>query len=369
MGTNKNSCKTAAVMNLLSRSAAERVLPAQPKEAPARDIEVITSEILDAKRRAGENILTIGRGLIEAKAMLSHGEWLPWLTERVEFSEKSAQNFMRIARNYSNPQTLADLGASKALMLLALPEASREEFIGELHEVGGEEKSVVDMSARELQAALKERDEALKAAEQARAEQTAAEQARDKMAQDMAVANERIAGLNAEVEQRAAEARDRADEAARLERELEELRSRPVDVAVQVDEEAVAAARREAEEAMRAQLDAAKKAQAQAEEALKRSEEDKAAAQKKVEQANAQLQEAQAEAQAVREQMVKAEKKTALTANADMVLFNELFSSAQQQVNRMGGIVLKVGNKDPEAAGKLRTALLALVDVVKGAAG
>lgn len=85
-----------------------------------RDIETITSEILDAKRAGGEAILTIGQRLTEAKAVLGHGEWLPWLTERVEFSERTAQNFMRLAREWSNPQTLADLGASKALTLLAL---------------------------------------------------------------------------------------------------------------------------------------------------------------------------------------------------------------------------------------------------------
>ena len=65
-----------------------------PKEG--RDIEVITQEILDAKRRGGEAILTIGRCLTEAKQAIPHGEWLPWLNERVEFSERTAQNFMRL---------------------------------------------------------------------------------------------------------------------------------------------------------------------------------------------------------------------------------------------------------------------------------
>ena len=105
-----------------------------------RDIETITSEILDAKRAGGEAILTIGQGLIEAKGLLPHGEWLPWLTERVEFSERSAQNFMRLAREYANPQTLADLGASKALALLALPAEEREEFISAVHVVDGEKR-------------------------------------------------------------------------------------------------------------------------------------------------------------------------------------------------------------------------------------
>lgn len=203
---------------------AEHIQAAQPP-AP-RDIEVITREILDAKRQAGENILTIGRGLIEAKSLLSHGEWLIWLEERVDFSERAAQRFMRLAREYSNPTALSDLGATKALMLLAIPAESRETFISEPHLVGGEEKTVIDMTSRELETAIKERDAALKAAEQAKADQSVAEQAREQMARDMALANDRIAGLSAEVEQRTAEARERVAEAARLEKELEELRSR-----------------------------------------------------------------------------------------------------------------------------------------------
>ena len=105
-----------------------------PVEAP-RGIETITEEILNYKRTAGESILEIGRRLKEAKALLPHGEWLPWLSEKVEFSERSAQNFMRLADAYKNPQTLADLGASKALVLLALNPVERDEFLNEKHDV------------------------------------------------------------------------------------------------------------------------------------------------------------------------------------------------------------------------------------------
>ena len=75
----------------------------------ARDIGVITAEILLYKRQAGVSILEIGRRLNEAKAQLSHGEWLPWLEHQVEFSEASAQRFMRLAREYPNPSPVTDL--------------------------------------------------------------------------------------------------------------------------------------------------------------------------------------------------------------------------------------------------------------------
>ena len=338
---------------------AEHIQSAQPPVP--RDIEAVTGEILDAKRAGGEAILTIGRGLLEAKALLSHGEWLTWLEERVEFSEKAAQRFMILARKYSNPTTLSDLGKSKALILLALPDEIRDEYIEAPHIVNGEEKTVFDMSARELQAAIKARDEALKAAEQAKADQTAAEQAREKMTQDMAVANERITELSAEVEQRAAEVRERVAEAARLEKELEELRTRPVEVAVQVDETAVAAARKEAETAMQAKLDKAKKAQTQAEAARDQTVEE-------LKQANAKLQEAQAEVQAIREQMAKTEKKAVLSSDANLVLFQELFNQFQEVGNKMNGVLMKVRSKDPESAKKLESAVFAACGRIQGGA-
>ena len=142
-----------------------------------RDIETITGEILEAKRAGGEAILTIGRCLIEAKEQLPHGEWLPWLNERVEFSERQARRFMQLYRECSNRPALADLGATKALALLALPPEEREQFVAE--------HNVVDMTSRQLQQAIRERDEARAAAEHAQADAAAAEQARAKMADDM----------------------------------------------------------------------------------------------------------------------------------------------------------------------------------------
>lgn len=229
-----------------------------PKEG--RDIEVITQEILDAKRRGGEAILTIGRCLTEAKQAIPHGKWLPWLNERVEFSERTAQKFMRLAREWSNPSTLADLGASKALMLLALPEPERDQFV--------EDHNVIDMSARQLEQAIKDRDEARKAAEAAKADASAAEQARAKMAEDMALLNARLSGAQEDREQA-------AQAVAKLEAELAELKEKPVEVAVEtvVDPEAIEKARAEAVAGMQEKLDKAREAKKRAEDKQKIAEE------------------------------------------------------------------------------------------------
>lgn len=147
----------AAVRAQVGSASVAAMELAQPAETQERTIETITAEIEQLKARGGEVIIEIGKRLIEAKEQLPHGEWAAWLADRVEFSERTAQEFMKIAREWSNPRTLADLGKSKALKLLLLPPAERDEFL-EAHDVP-------NMSTRELEQAIRERDEAKAAAE------------------------------------------------------------------------------------------------------------------------------------------------------------------------------------------------------------
>ena len=305
-------------------------------QAPAegRTIEAITGEILELKQRGGEVILDIGRRLLEAKGMLPHGEWLPWLNERVEFSERTAQKFMRLAKKWSNPSALADLGATKALMLLALPEEEREEFV--------EDHNVIDMSARQLEQAIRERDEARKAAEAAKADASAAEQARAKMEADMATTKNLLESARAEKQQ--------VDSwAACLEKKLADLKAKPVEVAVEtvVDPEAIEKAKAEAVAEIKAKLDKAR-------EAKKRAEDRQKIAEDALEQARLQL-----------EEQAKAEKKAALGADKDLAQFELLFDQAQETVNKMRGILMKVRGRDEASAGKLVNAMKALAAAVE----
>ena len=305
------------------------------KPVEGRTIETITDEILDAKRTGGEAILTIGRCLIEAKDMLPHGEWLPWLNERVEFSERTARNFMRLAREWTNRQTLADLGAAKALTLLALPAEEREQFV--------EDHNVIDMSARQLKEAIRERDEARKAAEVAKADASAAEQARAKMEADMAVVNASLAA--------AREEKQKADqEAARLENELAALKARPVEVAVEtvVDPEAIEKAKAEAVAEIKAKLDKAREAKAKADEKRKQAEASVEILKKSL------------------ENMERNEKKAALSSDKDVAQFEVLFNQGQELANKMRGLLLKArGREDPSAAQGMEKALTALAEAVR----
>lgn len=308
-----------------------------------RTIDAITADILESKRVGGEAILNIGKCLIEAKGMLSHGEWLPWLTEQVEFSERTATRFMRLAREWTNQTALSDLGATKALALLALPPEERERFMAESHEVDGEEKNVVDMSARQLEQALRDREEAL-------AEKQAAEEARAQMERDMKVANQRLEA-----------ARQESDAASKrmeqLSRELEELKARPIEVvgAAVPDQSALNAAKREgaaegrknAEAEMRAKLDKAKEAARKAEECRK-------AAEDALEAAKRQL-----------EEQAREEKKASLSTDKDVAQFEVFFNQGQELANKMRGLLLKVrGREDSSAAQGMTKAIRALAEAI-----
>lgn len=313
-------------------------------QAPAesRTIETITDEILDAKRTGGEAILTIGRCLIEAKDMLPHGEWLPWLNERVELSERAAQRFMRLAREWSNPTALSDLGATKALTLLALPVEEREQFMAETHQVDGQEKNVIDMSARQLEQAIRERDEARKAAEAARADASAAEQTRAKMEADMAATKNLLESARADADSAGSRARA-------LEEKLRMLQEKPVEVAVEtvVDPEALDKARAEAVAEMQAKLDKAKEAKAKADEKRKQAEASVEILKKSL------------------ENMERNEKKAALGADKDVAQFEVLFNQGQELANKMRGLLLKArGREDQTAAQGMEKAMKALAEAV-----
>lgn len=332
-------------------------------EVQERTIETITGEILQLKEDAGNAIISIGQRLIEAKSVLPHGAWQPWLTEKVEFSERTATRFMRLSREWTNRTALSDLGATKALTLLALPANERDAFMAENHIVDGEEKNVIDMSARELEQAIRERDEARKAAEESAAKAEAAEQSRAKMETDMAVLKQ--------LHESAKEAEDAAKQALEsANSELQALRDKPVDVAVMsVDQEALDRARAEATSEMQAKVD-------QAVEARKKAEDKRKAAEAAVEAEKAkataelrgQMEKTEAELLDVRrklEDAVKAEKQAALNSDQELATFNVIFGEVQEQANKLHGLLLKVrGRGDKDVASKLQKALMALAEAI-----
>lgn len=225
-------------------------VPAAASEVPAppRPLADITAEIRFYKAQTVSNILEIGRRLTEAKAQLGHGQWLGWLEKEVEFSERTAQNFMRLAESYSNPQTSADLGMYKMLALLAVPDGEREAFIEAKHEVRGELKTVKEMSVRQLEQAIRERDEARRIAR-------INEEASLAAAAEKAKLSRRLDELQGQLNQAQARGESLSGHNRTLTDKIRALESRPVEVAVaEPPAERIAELRREGYEQARAEL-------------------------------------------------------------------------------------------------------------------
>jgi len=325
--------KTAAVMGLISRGVSNAPVPTG-ESAPApteRTIDEITADILQAQQTGGEAVLTIGKGLVEAKEKLNHGEWLDWLAERVNYSPRMAQKLMKLAREWTNANALTHLGTAKAFALLVLPEDERENFMTEPHMVDGEEKTVIDMTSRELEKAVRERAEALEAKEQAEAALARALEEANRAAADSVAAR----------------------------KELDDLKNRPVEVAIQVDQEAVKKAREEGYQQAKKELKTAEKAAGE-----QVSKANETAARVKTE-----LDQARREISDLKFELTRSGNPSPVSTDADLAQFKLLFDQAQTIINQMHGLLLKVRKRnDEENAGKLEAALTALSDKVSQAA-
>ena len=338
-----------------------------------RSITAITDEIIFYKNVGGQAVIEFGKRLIEAKAQLKHGEWLPWLSEKVEFSETSAQRFMQLAREYGNTSLVGDLGTSKALVLLALPVSERENFASEKHVVNGEEKSVAEMSKRELEEAIRQRKLAELERDKARRELDEQRKATEEAAAEAQKAQDAADAARAEVENAQGTALAAQERAAELERELKALREKPVDVAVQTvdaSEEQIAAAVAEAKKGAEAEKTEAlgKKAEElkKAKDELKKAMDELKKAKDEMAAAAEALKKAEDERAALRETLEKAKKSAAAMDNKALAEFAVLFRQAQETVNRMTEIVDEL---DEESRPKIYRALGALRDMIAEKAG
>lgn len=135
----------------------------KPVAADGARAEALAAEINAIKQQTRGVVisaaLAIGARLIEAKALMPYGQWGAWLEAHVDYSERKAQDLMRLYEEYGKktiPQAIAELDYTKAVALLSLPEGQREAL--------AERAAAEDMSARQLQAEIaKLRDEAKKA--------------------------------------------------------------------------------------------------------------------------------------------------------------------------------------------------------------
>lgn len=312
-----------------------------------RDIRDVTVEIRQLHSQGQEMalryIVEIGRRLTEAKAMLKHGEWGQWVKEELPFSQRTAGNFMRIFEEYGAEQTsffgdvkshaLANLSYTKALRLLSIDDEEEREAFAAEHDVE-------NMSTRELEKAIRERDEARKQTEElsrrireADGAVADAERERDELEEKLKKAKE-DSGSYFHSQQEAM-------------KKAEDLRARL----------------KEAQDGMAKEREAAKKAR----------EELKALQEKPAKVPQEELEKIRVQEAARAEAAVKAAEEKAETlrrqlaaADGDTAVFSTHFRAVQREFEELGDVYFRVKRQDGERAAKLKTAVRAVVDRLSG---
>ena len=185
----------------------------ETQKTEIRPLETVRQEIISLTRQAQVNTVhyacEIGKRLIEAKAQVGHGAWGEWLKNEVDYSQSTAENFMRIYKEYGNDQmslfsdfensqTIGKLDVSKLLLLTAIPEDEREDF--------AKEADAENISVRELKEKIREREseiaEQKTQAEKLREQIDALKRGADDKAQKIEDMEKTISGLKSEISEK-----------------------------------------------------------------------------------------------------------------------------------------------------------------------
>ena len=196
----------------------------------AGEIKLINQQTCDAiQQLALHGAIEIGKRLCEAKKLVGHGEWGAWLEKNVDYSQDTASRFMNVYKGYlvnGNSAPVRNLNFMQAVALLGIKNSDeREAFIAEKHGVVNkngetEEKTVEDMSKREIEKAVKEYN-----AMKARAEQ--AEKDRDEAKNELGAMRVSKGNIEAALDKTNADRAKDRETIAQLEVENERLRNQP----------------------------------------------------------------------------------------------------------------------------------------------
>lgn len=309
--------------------------------APVQDAEIVserTPEIVAAEIRQIRDdtlkeylnsCIEIGKRLCEAKEMVPHGEWASWLKTAVSFSQRTANNLMKIYEEYGAAQgelwgasaisqTFANLSYSQAVALLAVPAEEREEFV--------EKNDAANMSTRELQEAIKARDEA-----------------EEKLQKEKAAADERVRAAQRQAESVMEELDKLKDEVknSKDKKELEKLKTQLKDAKDKL----------KAHENLHSmQMEEVEVVQKQNQEEINRLKAELATAEERKDVTLADA----AEIARLKEQLKKAEQLGAerLAGDEELARFKVLFQTAQNNFSDLIDAMYSIRNEDKKAKGK-----------------
>ncbi len=302
------------------------------QRTPVRTVDMVTAEIqliqAQVKKVFYDAVIQIGTRLLEVKELVPHGEWTSYLENRLGYKPSTAQNYMRIAKEFgdgqvsldgTDPQSLfGELGYAQLLPLLSLPDEERRTL--------AQENDLPAMSSREIEELVKAQKAAEDRAKQAESELQKAERS-------VQAAEEREA--NALAAQHTAEQRaDKLQEEHtflqnRLQVLTEQVEQTPIQAEVVPSEAELEQAREEVREKMQAALNAA---------------EDRAS---KLEEAQTQL---KSQLDTVHDKLEKVKNPAAMRVNL-------LFEDLQIQMDKLFSALAALQAEQPETGDKFRTAI------------
>jgi len=222
------------------------IVEAEYEIVQERTLPVIISEIKiieqHVTKTAIEGAIQIGERLQEAKQLAGHGNFGQWCQENLNYSQDTAQKFMKLAREYggqnnvlANTAMSRNFSISNALSLLKVPEEDREKFI--------EEHPVEDMKNKELEEEIwklkKEKREAEENTERVRQIMHRAEDAANELRGEVKSLKEQLAEANPEKAEKLKAKLEKTE--AALEKEKEKLKKEKDDRQAAIDKELKAA--------------------------------------------------------------------------------------------------------------------------------
>jgi hypothetical protein len=91
----------------------------------AHRIKVEHTAVADALKDSVRHAIAAGELLVEAKAQVPHGGWMPWLKDNCEISDRTARLYMQVAKNRATVEKqigndVADLTLTEAAALIAM---------------------------------------------------------------------------------------------------------------------------------------------------------------------------------------------------------------------------------------------------------
>jgi hypothetical protein len=111
------------------------LIPAEQRS----QVQAAAVEIVQAGRRAQDDLLKIGQRLVEVKTVLEHGQFTDWCTAEFDMSQRTAQRMMQVAQVFGGKNDTVSFLSDSAMYLLAAPstpEEARAEVIEQAQATG-----------------------------------------------------------------------------------------------------------------------------------------------------------------------------------------------------------------------------------------